>query len=158
MFANQSNLDPFYVRNGHLQIAHGRDYYLSWPLYLYLDTNPDNLPDLWDGFNAQVWKSNPASTSPYTTIENLTPNTSLKDIVGYWARRGVTYDYPSRAALNNVINSSDPATIARWRFAELVRRPDDTNWWRVPIEMSPQQGAVYYARTGPGRQRGRAAW
>ena len=63
------------MRNGHLKIAHGRDYYLSWPLYLYLDTNPDALPDLGEGFKAQVWQTN-GQHQPYTTIENLTTNTS----------------------------------------------------------------------------------
>lgn len=144
--ANQrSGIDPTYLRCAHQIIGHGRDYYLSWPLFLYLDENPDALPDLGEGTNVKLWQQTAAGQYPLTLLENLTPTTSLKDIVGYFARRGATYNYAYKtdiqAALASFGAPLDNAATQRWQFADLARRADDPNWWRVPYEMAPMQGA-----------------
>ena len=49
---NQSGLDPNYANMSHFWIGHGRDYYLCWPFWLYLDENPDNLPGLGSSYGS----------------------------------------------------------------------------------------------------------
>jgi hypothetical protein len=141
LYPNSSGIDANYLHSGHMNIAHGRDYYLSWPFFVYLDENPDGLPDLGFGTVANIWKSNAPNVYPYNTIEQITPSTSLKDIVGYFARRELTFDYQNQAAITNALNFQSPTVWRRFQLAELVRRADDTNWWRVPMEMAPMQGA-----------------
>lgn len=141
----RSGIDPTYLRCAHQLIAEGRDYYLSWPLFLYLDENPDGLTDLGEGTNLKLWQQTPVNEYPLMTLERLTPTSSLKDIVGYFARRGATYNYSSKADIQAALASFGPpldnTATARWQFTDLGRRPDDTNWWRVPFDMAPMQGA-----------------
>ncbi len=112
---------------------------------MYLDENPDALPDLGEGTNVALWQQTAINQYPLTRLENLTPTTSLKDIVGCFARRGVTYNYASKtdiqAALASFGTPLDNVATARWQFTDLVQRSDDAAWWRVPFEMAPMQGA-----------------
>jgi carbonic anhydrase/acetyltransferase-like protein (isoleucine patch superfamily) len=149
LYPNSSGIDANYIHSGHMNVAHGRDYYLSWPFFVYLDENPDGLPDLGAGIVANMWKSNAPGVYPYVTIENVTPVSSLKDIIGYFARRELTFDYQNQAAITNALNSQNPTVWRRFQLAELVRRSDDppsqgsgaASWWRVPMELAPMQGA-----------------
>ncbi|MEI6716008.1 MAG: LamG-like jellyroll fold domain-containing protein [Verrucomicrobiota bacterium] len=141
LYPNTSNLEAGYPRNAHLNVAHGRDYYLSWPFFLYLDENPDDLPDLGEGTMVKIWQNVAQYEYAYQTIARLAPQTPLKDIVGFFARRGVTYNYSHQALLRNTLNRQDPATTARFQFTGLLRRSDAPDWWRVPMTMAPMQGA-----------------
>lgn len=137
----RSGIDANYIHSAHMIVAHGRDYYLSWPFFMYLDENPDGLPDLGFGTVANIWKNNLPGVYPYNTLESMTPVSTLKDIIGYFARRQLTFDYQNQAAITNALNGQDPLVWRRFHLTELVRRSDDTNWWRVPMEMAPMQGA-----------------
>ncbi len=141
LFPNDSGIDANYIHSAHMIVAHGRDYYLSWPFFLYLDENPDGLPDLGFGTMAKIWKQNLPGVYMYTTLENLTPVSNVKDIIGYFARRQLTFNYQNQVAITNALNSQSPTLWRRFITTDLVRRPDDTNWWRVPMEMAPMQGA-----------------
>lgn len=144
--ANQrSGLDPTALRCAHQLLGHGRDYYLCWPFFLYVDENPDKLPDLGERAVVDVWQQTRAGEYSMMALERLTPQTSLKDIVGGYARRGATLDYANqqdmRAALGAFGPPLDNAATERWQFTELERRADDSDWWQVPFEMAPMQGA-----------------
>src|SRR5215831_16552351 len=78
----------------------------------------------------------------YNTLDQQTAVTPLKDIVGYFARRELTFDYRNQVAITNALNTQGPPAVwKRFQLTELVRRADDTNWWRVPMEIAPMQGA-----------------
>ncbi len=141
LYPNTSNLDAQAVRDAHLMMASGRNYYLTWLFLLYIDENPDALPDLYDGLVAKIWQETQAGEFAAMALDRLTPVTSLKDIVGYYARRGATLDFSHQAALAAALNSQDPARTARHQFTDLVQRPDAPGWWRVPLEKAPAQGA-----------------
>ncbi len=141
----RSGIDPTALRCAHQVIAHGRDYYLSWPLFMYLDENPDGLSDLGEGTMVKLWQQPVINEYPLMTLERLTPVSSLKDIVGYFARRQVTFNYKSKADIKAALATFgaplDNAATSRWQFTDLVQRPDNPAWWRVPFEMAPMQGA-----------------
>lgn len=141
----RSGIDPTYLRCAHQLIAEGRDYYLSWPMFLYLDENPDNLSDLGEGTMVKLWQQCQANEYPLMTLERLTPTNNIKDIVGYFARREATFNYKEQADIQSALAAFGPpldnAATARWQFTDLVQRNDDTNWWRVPFDMAPMQGA-----------------
>lgn len=144
--ANQrSGIDPTYLRCAHQILGHGRDYYLSWPMFMYLDENPDNLSDLGEGTMVKLWQQAQINEYPLMTLERLTPSSTLKDIVGNFARRQATYNYQSKADIQAALATFgaplDNAATSRWQFTDLVQRPDDATWWRVPYEMAPMQGA-----------------
>jgi autotransporter-associated beta strand protein len=121
----------------HLHQPIGRNYYETWPFYLYCDLNPDSLPDIGEGTVVKLWRQMAAGEVNYSTLERLTPNSSVKDIIGLYARRGLTLNYPG-TVLRTTIGSS----IDTWgQLTEPVRRPDDPTWFQVPTERAPQQGA-----------------
>jgi hypothetical protein len=145
LYPNSSGIDPTHLRSEHLNIGAGREYYLCWPFFLYIDENPDGLPDLGDGTAVKLWQQTRSGEYPFMTLERLTPSSSIKDIVGYYARRGATYNYSAKTAINATLATFtaplDNAATNRWHFTDLVQRSDDPTWWRVPYEMAPMQGA-----------------
>jgi hypothetical protein len=141
----RSGIDPTSLRCAHQIVGHGRDYYLTWPLFLYLDENPDGLSDLGEGTVVDLWQQPLAGEYPLMTLERLTPASSLKTIVGGYARRGATYNYKTKADIQAALAAFgqplDNAATDRWRFTDLVQRADSPSWWQVPYEMAPMQGA-----------------
>jgi carbonic anhydrase/acetyltransferase-like protein (isoleucine patch superfamily) len=152
----QSNLDPNYSYLSHFWIGHGRDYYLCWPFFLYLDENPDALPDLGEGFVPKIWQTAPAGEYMWSSIARLAPHNSVQDIIGYVARRNVMWDYSHRAAIQAAENTGDQELLQRWVYAELRPRLDDPTWMQAPMEFAPQQTGYKIHRltlqgTGAGR-------
>ena len=143
-FPTMSGIDTIALRCAHQLIGEGRDYYLCWPLLLYLDANPDGLPDLGEGTVMKLWQQTQSGEYSMMALDRLTPSTSLKDIVGCFARHGATYSYPTQAIIQATLAKNgapaDNAATQRWQFTDLVQRSDDSTWWRVPFEMAPMQG------------------
>jgi carbonic anhydrase/acetyltransferase-like protein (isoleucine patch superfamily) len=150
---NQSGLDPYYADTSHFWLAHGRNYYLCWPFWLYLDENPDSLPGLGstygDFLSTRLWKNAQSGEYLWNTLARLVPGVSVQDIFGYFARRDVMWDYSHRAALTNAANTGDAELNARWTYAELRQRPDDPGWWQMPLEFAPQQGGYKIIKLVP---------
>lgn len=143
-YPNTSAIDPTHMRSANLNIGAGREYYLCWPFFQYIDENPDGLSDLGEGTTVKLWQQTASGEYPFMTLERLTPSSTLKDIVGYFGRRGATYNYSNKTAVNASLalfaRPLDNAATARWQFTDLVQRVDDPAWWRVPYEMAPMQG------------------
>jgi carbonic anhydrase/acetyltransferase-like protein (isoleucine patch superfamily) len=160
LYPNQSGLDPNYANMSHFWLAHGRDYYLCWPFWLYLDENPDGLPGLGSTNSAfltpTLWETEPSGEYLWSTLARLVPSLSIQDFIGYMARRNVLWDYSHQTALQNAYNAGDAEIAQRWTYAELRQRPDDPSWWQTPLEMAPQQTGYKIHKlvpqgTGPGR-------
>ncbi len=151
---NQSGLDTYYADTSHFWLGHGRNYYLCWPIWLYLDENPDNLPGLGSPgfglfFTTRIWEQAKTGEYFWDTLARLAPGTSVQDVVGLMARRNVMWDYSHRAALTNAYNLGDKDLALRWTYAELRERADDPTWWQTPIEFAPQQGGYKITRLVP---------
>ena len=138
---NRSNIEALGVRDGHFMMSSGRNYYLTWPFMYYVDTNPDNLPDLSEGMIKRVWQETEPNEFPMMALDRITPTTSLKDIAGYYARRCATWDFSNQAAMTAELNGQDATRNARHFFTDLIQRPDAPTWWRVPANKAPAQGA-----------------
>jgi autotransporter-associated beta strand protein len=140
-YPNRSNIEALGVRDGHFMMSSGRNYYLTWPFMYYVDTNPDNLPDLSEGMIKRVWQETQPGEFPMMALDRITPTTSLKDIAGYYARRCATWDFSNQAAMTAELNGQDATRNARHFFTDLIQRPDAPTWWRVPANKAPAQGA-----------------
>jgi carbonic anhydrase/acetyltransferase-like protein (isoleucine patch superfamily) len=136
LFPGTSSLSAAAINDAQLSINPGRSYYMTWPLYYYLDTNPDRFPDLGEGTMVKIWQQAADKTSPYTTLERITPQSSVKDIVGLYARRMATLDFPGRqSAMRAAVGSALEDSLT-----ELECVPDAPGWWRPPREKAPAQG------------------
>ncbi|MBN9692121.1 MAG: hypothetical protein J0M24_17900 [Verrucomicrobia bacterium] len=135
-----------FPRTAQLFHGHGVHYYDHWPLFVYLDENPDDLPELRpsaDGrsFSARVWQESLPGEYLYDTLGRLAPQVGVKDLLGYYVRRNVTWDYSQQQYLRAALNTQDPRLTERLQFSELRRRADQPEWWEVPPESAPMQGA-----------------
>lgn len=156
LYPNRSNIEALGVRDGHFMMSSGRNLYLTWPFMYYVDTNPDNLPDLSEGMIKRVWQETQPEEFPMMALDRITSTTSLKDFSGYYARRCATWDFSNQTAMTAELNTQDPTRNARHFFTDLIQRPDAPTWWRVPPNKAPAQGAyamheLIPAGTGAGR-------
>lgn len=140
-YPNRSNIEALGVRDGHFMMSSGRNYYLTWPFMYYVDTNPDNLPDIGEGMIKRVWQETQPGEFMMMALDRITPTTSLKDLSGYYARRCATWDFSNQSAMTAELNLQDPTRNARHLFTDLQMRPDAPGWWRVPSHKAPAQGA-----------------
>lgn len=140
LYPGSSSISPDAIRSAHQIFGDGRYQYNAWLPMLYLDSNPDGLPDLGEGTVAEIWQANPSQTShPFMTLDSIASTTGRKDVFGYYARRGATLSYPVQPNIASAI--SWDVQVPRYQITDLVRRSDDPSWWRVPFEMAPQQAA-----------------
>lgn len=149
-FAGQSEFDPAFATMAHWSLAHGRDYYLCWPIWCYLDENPDGLPGLGSNFAARMWREAGEEEEFFQLVKRLAPDVDLQDLLGLYTRRAVTWDYRNGAAMRAKMDDFlRDETVGRLVYPELIPRPDDPGWLRVPPEMAPQQGGYVVHRLAP---------
>ncbi|MCB1132472.1 MAG: hypothetical protein KDN05_15200, partial [Verrucomicrobiae bacterium] len=159
LFAGETGLADSFLFTNFLFHTHGRHYYDCWPIFLYLDENPDGMPGLGGDLTRRLWRESQQGEYLYSSIERLTPAASLKDVIGNYARRSVTWDYsPARkAAMQAKYNTFDHEFLSRYQFAPAVKRADDPSWWQVPSYFAPQAFAYTIhpltpVGTGAGRE------
>ncbi|TAE77444.1 MAG: hypothetical protein EAZ65_07490 [Verrucomicrobia bacterium] len=151
------------IRSTNLFHSHGIHYYHAWPIFQYLDENPDNLPDLGmasgpssRAFSARLWRESGSGEYLYNTLERLTPETSLKDAIGYFARRQATHDYSNQADTKVALANRDPELTGRQQITDLFRRADDPGWWQpypasLPMAFAFATHELVPAGSGAGR-------
>ena len=125
------------LRNTHFVLGDGRDLYLRWTPFLYLDTNPDNLPDLGEGTLVKIWQQSPPGQNPYEILDTIAPITGKKNVFGYMAQRGVTMNYPNRPIMRN--RFSGDRLVTRSQYTDLEQRSDKVpgpfmSWWFLTLE------------------------
>ncbi len=149
-FAGQSEFDPAFTTMAHWYLAHGRDYYLCWPIWFYLDENPDRLPGLGSNFVAKMWQQAEEEEEFFHIVKRLAPAVNIQNLIGLYARRAATWDYPNGAAMRKKCDEFfGDETVRRFIYPELIARPDEPSWWRVPPELAPQQGGYTIHRLVP---------
>ncbi|MFM2297009.1 MAG: hypothetical protein RL117_716 [Verrucomicrobiota bacterium] len=152
-----------FLSSSQLFHSHGRHYYDNWPIYQYVDENPDNLPDLGrntgsnqNAFSARLWRESVFPEYIYEALERLTPNVSLKDVIGSYASRLATTDFANQADIKAVLNVQDSERIERMRISDLVRRADDPTWLQpypamLPMAFAHATHELIPTGTGAGR-------
>jgi hypothetical protein len=107
-------------------IPHSRTYYICWPYLIYMYENPDKLKGLGGQFWWRVWAEGKRGENQWDTIHRLAPDVSIKDLLGYVARRrSYAFEHRLKAEISE--------------RTELKRCPDAPEWWQVPSEMAPMQ-------------------
>lgn len=115
--------------------SHGTHYYDNWPIYQYVDENPDSFPDLGmaggveqNAFSARLWRESVNQEYIYAALQRLTPESSFKDVIGGYASRMATLDFANQGELEGKLNEQDPERNGRTRVTDLIRRADDPTW------------------------------
>lgn len=144
IYGPETSLSSAALKNTHIFIPHGRNYYDCWMIFQYLYENPDRLPGLGENFPRRLWQEALANEYPFDTIQRLlTPhNISLKDLLGYYARRMATLDFAYKDLYRKkfkALNQAEGNPYGLYFYTELEAVPDKPGWWRVPMELAPQQ-------------------
>ncbi len=134
--------NPNFATMAHWYLAHGRDYYLCWPIWAYLDENPDALPGLGGGaFSSRLWQEIREHEDLFTAVHRLT-GVDVPTLIGHYARRNVTWNYANGAAMRRVFADylRDEPRQRALIYADLIPRPDAAGWWRPEQQQAPQPG------------------
>lgn len=134
--------NPNFATMAHWYLAHGRDYYLCWPIWAYLDENPDELPGLGGGaMSSRLWQEIREHEDLFAAVHRLT-DADVPTLIGHYARRNVTWHYANGAAMRRVFTDylRDEPRQRSLVYADLVARPDAPGWWRPETQRAPQPG------------------
>jgi len=145
LFGMESGLNDQYMSYRFLYATNPFSHYRVWPIFFYLDQNPDGIvpnskPNI--KLSARLWQESLPDEYIYATIDRITKadgGTGVKDIVGGLARREAIYDYGTRKASMQAAAANWNADTKKLReYSPLVRRADDPTWWQIPSEIAPQ--------------------
>ena len=152
LFPGQSDFQPAILSQMHFNNPIGTNYYETWQFMFYLENNPDNLPGLGLGTVRDIWQQMQAGETIHQTLKRIRPDLSIKDLIGYYARRGVNYNYPGHEQFKTNV-----PTIVEWdQLTEPIRRPDAPDWWQAPQHRAPMQtGFTIHELTPSGTGAGR---
>jgi len=136
-----SSIDPYYSTMSQWFLAHGRDYYLCWPIWTYLDENPDLMPGLSDGFTGRLWQNIQQNENIFDCIRRLDPRLDLKTALGNYARRSVTWAFSNGPAMRRACEDfrTNPQN-RRMLWPDLLPVPYAPGRWRVSPEKAPNPG------------------
>ncbi len=147
--------NPQFSTMAHWYLGHGRDYYLCWPIWTYLDENPDQLPGLGGHLSSTIWQQHREEENLFSCLQRLSPQLDIAEMLGHYARRNASWAYANGAAMRRVAQDflRDQPLARRWIETDLL--PMESGWFRVPQDRAPQAGGyTLHAITVPtGSQR-----
>lgn len=125
------------ILNSDYYFPHMKNYYDAWPFLLYVTENPDNM----NGLGMPLMNSvlhDAKNEVMFDKMERLS-GTSIKDMLGGYARRMVTLDFSRQSSYMNYLNEllEDSSNYDKI-YTNLESSQD--NWLKVPDSRAPQQG------------------
>lgn len=126
------------VLNSDKYFPHLANYYDAWPMLLYITENPDHMNGLGKTLMKQLISNQQADETVFHSIERLS-GTSIKNILGGYARRMVTMDFERQDCYLNYLNELlADATNYDKIYTTLEEKED--GWLAVSSDRAPQQG------------------
>lgn len=126
------------VINSNYYFPHLKNYYDAWPMLLYMTENPDHMSGLGKELMLKIVKNGQVDDTMFDTIERLS-GTSIKDILGGYARRMVTMDFERQASYLNYLEEQLRTAGNKEKIYTTLQNESD-GWMRVPSDRAPQQG------------------
>lgn len=125
------------VFNSDWYFPHTKNWYDAWPILLYITENPDNMQGLGLDLMRSILRDR-STGSMFDKIERLS-GTPLKDILGGYTKRMVTYDFKRQASykvrLNELLQSG--SHNMNEIYTKLERQSDGS--LKVPYNRAPMQ-------------------
>ena len=119
-------------------MPHANFCYFTWPIFRYLEENPDHLPGLGPGTVDRVFAGGENEDTSGNADKRMNElGLDLKTIYGNYARRNVNWDYDNQNGLRKA-ETPNWKTEGRPTHA-LFAVPDRPGWWRPPRCETPQQ-------------------
>ncbi len=128
-----------YMINSAYHVPHMLNWYDTWPIFLYISENPDNIPGLGMELMHKIVQHNGENESMYDTIESLS-GVSIKTILGGMSRRLATMDFSRQEHyLNRLNNEVLPYDNNYSKIYTTLENADSNGWQNVPSNRAPMQ-------------------
>lgn len=126
------------VLNSDCYFPHMKNYYDAWPFLLYVTENPDKM----NGLGLQLMRNMLHDTQDETMFKKLQrlSGTSVKDMLGGYARRMVTFDFKRQSCYMDEFNIMMAEDSANYNKVYTTLQSDNNGWHKVPDSRAPEQG------------------
>ncbi len=128
-----------YMINGEYYVPHMLNWYDTWPIFLYISENPDNIDGLGLDLMHKIFSNTQSDNSMYATIERLS-GVSIKTILGGMTKRLATMDFSRQPyyieELNNLI-SYDSSNYGK--IYTTLQAADSQGYQSVNLSDAPMQ-------------------
>ena len=126
------------VLNSDCYFPHMKNYYDAWPFLLYVTENPDKM----NGLGLPLMRNMLHDTQDQTMFKKLErlSGTSVKDMLGGYARRMVTLDFKRQSSYMDEFNIMMAEDSANYNKVYTTLESDNNGWYKVPSSRTPQQG------------------
>lgn len=128
---------PF-ILNDFSYFPHLNNWYDAWPLFLYLNENPDDMDGLGSDLMHKLLENTSTDTTYFDTIAKLS-DASMKDILGGMARRLVTMDFKRQESYLTYYKET-LSNAENYKKIYTTLESGSDGWLSVPSSRAPQQG------------------
>ena len=129
-----------YLINAQYYVPHMLNWYDTWPIFLYITENPDNISGLGLSLMHKLFEQGSDSANMYTMIENYS-GVSIKTIMGGLTKRLATFDFKRRTAYLKHLNEETLADSSNYaKIYTTLNAADSSGYRSVPSDKAPMQG------------------
>ena len=128
-----------YLLNAQYYVPHMLNWYDTWPIFLYITENPDNINGLGLSLMHKLFENGSDGSNMYSMIENFS-GVSIKTIMGGLTKRLATFDFSRRDAYLKHLNE-EVLTVSgnREKIYTTLNSADSSGYQSVPNDKSPMQ-------------------
>ena len=128
-----------YMTSADCYVPHMLNWYDTWPIFLYITENPDNIDGLGLDLMHKILEEGDSSTSMYTTIEKFS-GVSIKTILAGMSKRMATMDFERQDSYLKHLN--EEALTVDGNYAKIyttLNAADSQGYQSVPSDRAPMQ-------------------
>ena len=138
-FGPYSDFFAPYLLNADYYVPHMLNWYDTWPLFLYISENPDNINGLGMDLIHKILENKQKDSSMYATIERLS-GVPIKTILGGMSKRLATMDFSrQKFYLEHLNNETLREPGNREKLYTTLERADAQGYQAVPANKAPMQ-------------------
>ena len=138
-FGPYSDFFSPYLINADYYVPHMLNWYDTWPIFLYISENPDNIPGLGMDLMHKILENKQKDDSMYATIERLS-GVPIKTILGGMSKRLATMDFSrQKFYLEHLNNETLREPGNREKIYTTLERADAQGYQAVPANKAPMQ-------------------
>ncbi len=128
-----------YVTNSSYHVPHMLNWYDTWPIFLYISENPDNIDGLGMEVMRKICAYDSSNKSMYDVIEELS-GVSIKTILAGMSRRMATYDYSRQEHYFARLREAAAYDSSVYSKLYTTLQKADSNGWQSPAaDEAPMQ-------------------
>ncbi|GEM_PF-5062536 len=128
-----------YMINSCYYVPHMLNWYDTWPIFLYISENPDNIDGLGMELMHKIFENTQSDETMYATIERLS-GVDIKTILGGMARRMATLDFSRQEHYLKHLNEETLTVEGNYeKIYSALGTPDSQGYQTVAEDKFPMQ-------------------